>query len=420
MNTFDIIGMGQNKNDLTQTHLDIIKRCDVMIAGRRHLDMFDLPEIQKIPITSSIKNIIDTIKEKIKINKIVVLASGDPLLHGIGSTLIRHFDKKQINIHSNISSVSAAFAAIKEPWHNTRIISLHGKQTRQSFCFSELVKENKVAFLTDPQNNPQYIAAQLQKLNQINFKFCVLENLGDKKKEKISWFENYESIAAQKFSQPNIVILKKIVKEKNDFSHEKIHQDTYIGMIDSEFRHSKGLITKSEVRCISLSKLKLIKKNHLLWDIGSGSGSLGIEAALQLQNGKVYAIEKKIDRISDIAYNIKKFNCSNIKVVNKNFPDGVDEIKNTPDRIFIGGGGKNLKEIIKTCCEKIAPSGVIVINSVVVQNFQTALNLLKELNFNPEVVQVQISRLKAMPFGDRLEALNPVWIISGTKPGKEN
>ncbi len=408
MNVINIIGMGQSKKDLTQNHLNIINQCDVIIAGKRHLKLFDLPGIQKIAIKSSIKNIVDTIKEKMDSSKIVVLASGDPLFYGVGSTLIHYFDKEQIKIHSNISSVSSAFAAIKEPWHDAKIISLHGKQ-KKPFSFSTLAEDSKVAFLTDPKNNPQFIAEELIKKQFTDFKLCVLENIGSREKEKITWFNELKMVTKQNFSQPNIVILKK--EQKDNVSHE-----TYIGMRDSEFRHSKGLITKSEVRSITLSKLKLSKKDHVLWDIGSGSGSLGIEAAIQIPEGYVYAIEKNQNRIADIDYNIKKFNCKNIKVLNRAFSDGVDEIINTPDRIFIGGGGKNLKQIINRCCEKLAPSGVIVINTVLIQNFEAALNVLKELKFDPQAVQIQISRSKAMPFGDRFEALNPVWIISGAKP----
>ncbi|MCP4669756.1 MAG: precorrin-6y C5,15-methyltransferase (decarboxylating) subunit CbiE [Desulfobacula sp.] len=411
MSLIDIIGMGQSKSDLTQKHLDIINKCDVIIAGKRHLAMFDLPDIEKIPIKSSMQSIVDIIKKKIGTNKIVVLASGDPLFYGIGSTLIRYFDKKQINIHSNIASVSAAFAAIKEPWHDAKIISLHGKN-HHSFSFSTLARENKIAFLTDKKNNPQYIAGQLIQNNLLDFKFCVLENIGDKKKETITWFKNLDQVKKYNFAQPNIVILKNRNKET-------INVQTHFGMEDSEFKHSKGLITKSEIRSVTLSKLKLIKKNHLLWDIGSGSGSIAIEAALQIPEGYVYAMEKNQERILDIDYNIKKFNCPNIKVLNTEFPQGVDHGNlgnNTPDRIFIGGGGKQLGQIIKFSCEKLAPSGIIVVNTVVVQNFQSALDVLKQLNFNPQAIQIQVSRSRTMSFGDRFEALNPVWIISGRKP----
>ncbi|MCD4677375.1 MAG: precorrin-6y C5,15-methyltransferase (decarboxylating) subunit CbiE [Desulfobacula sp.] len=409
MNPIDIIGIGQGKKDLTQKHLELIKKCDVLVGGQRHLSMFDYPDIQKIPVNAHINSVVEAIKEKMTDHKIVVLASGDPLFYGIGSTLTQHFDKKYLNIHSNISSVSAAFAAIKEPWHDAKIISLHGKQPK-SFSFSKLANENKIAFLTDPKMNPQYLAAGLIKESMYDFKFCVLEKLGDRNEEKITWFENLDLIREQTFSQPNIVILQKQGKEKDNFSHE-----THIGMEDSLFKHSKGLITKSEIRSITLSKLKLIKKDHVFWDIGSGSGSIGIEASLQIPWGHVYAIEKHPGRISDIIHNIKNFNCSNVKIVNSVFPEGIEELK-TPDRIFIGGGGKTLGQIIKASCDKLAVFGIIVINTVLLQNLEIALTLLKEYKFNPHIVQIQVSRSKGMPFGDRLEALNPVWIISGSKP----
>jgi precorrin-6Y C5,15-methyltransferase (decarboxylating) len=252
----------------------------------------------------------------------------------------------------------------------------------------------------------------LVKEDLYNFKFCVLENLGSKNKEKITWFENLALVGEQFFSQPNMVILLNRLKENSNFSRE-----THIGMEDSLFKHSKGLITKSEIRCISLSKLKLTKKNHVVWDIGSGSGSIGIEASLQVPWGQVYAMEKHPERILDINHNIQSFNCNNIKVLNTVFPEGIQDLK-TPDRIFIGGGGANLEQIIKVSCDRLAPFGIIVINTVLLQSLETSLRILKEYKFDPNVLQIQVSRSNSngMPFGVRLEALNPVWIISGSKP----
>ena len=409
MNPINIIGIGQGREDLTLKHLKLIKECDVLVGGRRHLDLFDYPDKEKIFITSHIDSVVETIKEKMSLHKIVVLASGDPLFYGIGSTLIQNVEKKQLHIHSNISCVSAAFAAIKEPWHDAKIISLHGKQS-EPFAFESLANENKIAFLTNPIMNPQYIATGLAKSGLYDFRFCVLENLGDKSQEKITWFKDMALVCDQVFSQPNMVILLKPLKEKSNFSHE-----THIGMEDSLFQHSKGLITKSEIRCVSLSKLKLFKKNHVVWDIGSGSGSIGIEVSLQVPWGKVYVIEKHPGRITDIHHNIKLFNCDNIEVVNTAFPKGIENLK-TPDRIFIGGGGENLEKIIKTSCDRLAPLGVIVVNTVLLQSLETSIRILREFKFDPHIMQIQISKSKGMPFGNRLEALNPVWIISGSKP----
>jgi precorrin-6Y C5,15-methyltransferase (decarboxylating) len=344
-------------------------------------------------------------------NKIVVLASGVPLFYGIGSTLSRHIDKRYLVIHPNISSVAAAFAAIGEPWHDARVVSLHGSAS-QAFPFTSLARETKVAFLTDQIRDPAFIAGRLHHLELERFSLCVLENLGTAS-EKISWFDDYTRVSVQKFAHPNIVVLL-----KNGTSRKNVPHGTHVGMSDALYRHFKGLITKSEIRSISLSKLELIKRDHILWDIGAGSGSVGIEASFQIPWGQVFAVEKNPMRIGDITHNIKLFDQSNIRVLNLDFPQGSDQLKD-PDRIFIGGGGSQLEKIMNTCCDRLNEQGVIVVNTILIQNTETAIRILKENKFSYEMVQVQVSRSKPMPYGDRLEPLNPVWIISGRKPKRK-
>ncbi len=414
MVSIDVIGIGLGLDDLTSKHLAMIRECDVLVGGERHLRLFEDIGKQRIVIKGRVTKVIEAIKEKMAQNRIVVLASGDPLFYGIGSTLMQYFDKTQLNIHSNISSISAAFAAIKEPWHDAHIISLHGRKEAETISFSKLSAENKIAFLTSPEMNPEYIADELIKEGIYDFRFCVLENLGHKENEKISWFDNIDLVRQKTFQDPNIVILLKRLLQKKPVS-----RGTHIGMDDSLFKHSKGLITKSEVRSISLSKLKFIKKDHVLWDVGSGCGSVGIEASFLIPRGLVYSIEKHSERISDIIHNIKNFNCFNVKLVNAEFPDGIEDLK-APDRIFIGGGGKNMTQIMDVCCKKLAPFGTIVINTVLLQTMGTALTCLEKHKFKTDAVQIQVSRSKAMPYGNRLEAMNPVWVISGSKTGKGN
>ncbi len=405
----NIIGMGLGKSDLTKAHLDIISSCDLLVGGKRMLEMVDTKGKQTLAITGRIDSVVDTLKEKAIDHKIAVLASGDPLFHGIGATLTRHFDPDDLIIHPNVSSVCAAFAVIKEPWHDARIISLHGKE-KDNFSFASLAKETKVAFLTDPEMDPHFIAGALIKEGLLNIKFCVLENLGDRDRQRIQWFDNLEVVSGYSFAQPNIVIIKKQMFPSNVVSRE-----TYIGMPEGLFRHGHGLITKAEVRTISLSKLKLIRKDHVLWDIGAGSGSVSIEAASLLPWGHVYAIEKHSSRIPDIIHNIQNFNCPNIQVVHAVFPEGMEELKK-PDRIFIGGGGIDLENILKTACGRIAQYGILVINTVLLESLERSIRILEENNFKPDITQIQVARSKDMAYGRRLESLNPVWIISGTKP----
>ncbi len=95
-------------------------------------------------------------------------------------------------------------------------------------------------------------------------------------------------------------------------------------------------------------------------------------------------------------------------------PEGLEGLPR-PDRIFIGGGGRDLEKIIKAAVTFLKPDGLVVVNTVLMQNIQTATETLKALDFKTSKVQVQISRSQDMPWGDRLEAQNPVWIVSGMR-----
>ena len=171
------------------------------------------------------------------------------------------------------------------------------------------------------------------------------------------------------------------------------------------------MITKSEIRAISLSKLRLTT-DQVLWDLGAGSGSVAVEAGLIIKKGQIIAVEKKSERVAQIKNNQKKFGVGNLEVVQAELPAGLDKLPR-PDRVFIGGGGRRLKSIITAAAQYLKPGGGIVVNTVLIPNVETARATLEGLDFNTEINQVQINRSRPMPWAERLEALNPVWIISG-------
>lgn len=410
MTPIHVIGIGQGRQHLTSQHMAIIQTADVLAGGRQQLALFPDFQGEVLVVDRHIDTFIEKLQSRTPDCRVVVLASGDPLFHGIGATLLAHFDPSQLCFFPNVNSVAAAFAAIKKSWHDATIISLHNKGL-PSFSFTELARIRKAVFLTRPSADPVHIARQLLDHHLLDFRICVLEHLGDRQKETITWFDHPAGMLNQSFSHPNVVILlKHPAGSPGHVSHE-----THTGMADDRFSHARGLITKSEIRSISLSKLKLTNQNHVLWDIGSGSGSVSIEAALALPEGRVIAIEKNKDRISDIADNIQRFHCNNIQIDHGTFPDNKDTLPR-PDRIFVGGGGRNLSVIVETACDCLLPSGTIVINAVLIQNVSAAFACLEKNRFHPEMIQVQISRSRPMPYGNRMESLNPVWIVSGTKP----
>lgn len=415
MNFIDIIGIGMGRQDLTPFHMELIQSCELLVGGCRQLALFPEHTGETLTISRDIPGLINEIKQKPETCKIVVLASGDPLFFGIGGTLAARLPKNRVRFHPNISSVAAAFSKVGLPWNDARIVSFHSRMP-DHFDFMECLNQEKTFFLTAPQRGPGYIASELMDAGISNIQLYVLENLGNPDLEKVSSFSSPAEVQDRQFSSPNVVlaICKKPDKAESDTAGIVSHE-THLGMPDHRFSHSKGLITKSEVRAISLSKLVLTRRDHVLWDIGAGSGSVGIEAAALLPMGQVIAMEKNPGRLPDIQKNINTFGLSNIQVRPSDFPDGGEKDLLPPDRIFIGGGGRGIDEMIACAATLLRPGGIIVINSVVMDHMVSAVNALKRFHMNPETIQVQISRSTPIADSYRFEPLNPVWIISGKK-----
>ena len=395
--------MGLSPDDLTARHLDIIRGADILIGGKRHLACFkDHPGIQK-EINRDIQELTALIQQHYKTHQIVVLASGDPLLFGIGSAVIDALGPDHVEIHPNISSVAAAFARIKEPWQDARVISMHGKKA-DNRLLTAAAESPLVAVLTDPIRNPAWIAALLLRHPLHPIHICVLEQLGTPS-EKISW-HSLEETAEKTFSEPNIVFLKRT-------SVPHTLPGLHLGMPDDAYDHKNGLITKAEIRAISLAKLKLLP-HHVLWDLGAGSGSVGIEASLLAPRGRIVSIEKHPEHVRNIECNQLRYGIRNMEIRQVVLPGGLHDLP-APDRIFIGGGGSNLETIIRSAAGYLKPGGILVLNTVLMDNLTTALATLKELGFSTETTQIQACRSKDMPWRQQFEAQNPVWIITGIR-----
>ena len=397
-----IIGMGMTIEDLTAKQLEIIDTADILVGGKRLLNLFKESRARKKIIGKDIDEVVNFVRQEMKKQKIVVLASGDPLFFGIGRRLVNAIGAKNTMVYPNISSVSAAFARIKEPWDDVQVISLHGRKNERRLL-KALKEKNKTAVFTDPKNNPAWLAGRLLENQFLNYKICVLEALGSVS-EKVNWYTLAEA-ARMKFADPNLVVLKRSPIDTKD------KERLFLGAPDNWYDHQKGLITKSEIRSVTLSKLRLAS-DHILWDLGAGSGSVAVEAALLIKKGKIFAVEKNPERVTQIRYNKKRFGIGNLTAIQATLPQGLEKLPR-PDRVFVGGGGKQLKSIITAAAQYLKPKGVMVINTVLIPNAEAARAALEKLDFNTEVIQVQINRSRQMPWAERLEALNPVWIISG-------
>ena len=188
------------------------------------------------------------------------------------------------------------------------------------------------------------------------------------------------------------------------------------GIPDDLFeRAEKVPITKEEVRTIQLSKARLLP-GQTVFDIGCGSGSISIEAAIQIEKkGKIFAIDYDLNAIELTKKNIEKFGISNISIILGNAKEKIKELGKA-DVIFIGGTGGDTKEIVELCEDKLKSGGRIVIGIILIETLYSVLDILDKLQFESvDITQVTISKSKKTSKGTMMLSRNPVTIISATK-----
>jgi len=188
------------------------------------------------------------------------------------------------------------------------------------------------------------------------------------------------------------------------------------GIPDELFdRDEKVPITKEEVRAVQISKGRL-KPGMIVYDIGCGSGSMSVEAALQVEDsGHVHAVDYDPKAVELTKKNLAKFEISNVSVIGNNANEAISELPNA-DAIFVGGTGKDTTEIVKMCLGKLKPEGRIVIGMIQIETIFSVLSFVQEQGLKSvDITQVTISKSRKTSTGTMMLARNPVTILSATK-----
>ena len=188
------------------------------------------------------------------------------------------------------------------------------------------------------------------------------------------------------------------------------------GIPDEKFeRTEKVPITKEEVRTIQISKARL-KPGQIVYDVGCGSGSISVEASLQVESsGKVLAIDYDQNAVDLTKKNLEKFNLSNVSVILGNAKEKILELDDA-NAIFVGGTGGDTKEIVELAEKKLKTGGRIVIGIILIETLYSVLQIMDKLQFNDvDITQVTISKSRKTTTGTMMLARNPVTIISATK-----
>ncbi len=334
--------------------------------------------------------------------KICVLASGDPFFFGVGATLARHVQAGEFTAYPAPSAFSLAASRLGWPLQEIETVSLHGRPV--DLVRPLLHPGRRIAALTSDEKGPAELAALLTESGFGRSRMTVLEALG-------GTAERIRSAQAGRFALADVNALNVVAIEVSAEPGARILSRTS-GLDDVLFEHD-GQITKREVRALTLSALAP-RRGEFLWDIGAGSGSIGIEWMLADPSLSAVAIEAHPERAARIRRNAVAFGVPGLDVIEGQAPDALAGLRQ-PDAIFIGGGGSD-PCVFDTAVEALKPGGRLVANAVTLE-METVL-LAARARLGGELTRIEISR--AAPIGSMSgwKPAMPVTQWTWTKPGE--
>jgi precorrin-6Y C5,15-methyltransferase (decarboxylating) len=395
-----ILILGMSAGGTTSLPTGLLARiaaADLLVGGRRHLGYFPDFGGERLTIETDMEAVARRLQQGLDGGEqAIVLASGDPLCYGIGATLRRFFPAEALEIIPAASAFQLAFAALAEPWTDAALLSAHARP------LAEVVHGVKTAalaaVLTDDQNSPAAVTRALLEAGLSAGNPCAIcENLGSSEQRVVR--TTLAKVDQEAYAPLNVFVVWNEGFGRNPLptgseatgpgpgSMETAYPP---GLPDEAFATSAGQMTKREIRLLSLVELAL-GPGEVMWDVGTGSGTMAIEAARAQPSATIYAVE-------------------NVLLTHGVAPAAMAEWPG-PDAVFVGGSGGQLEAIIDTARDRLRAGGRLVINLATLENLSTVRKMLPQ----SKVIQVQISRGVSILNMLRFEALNPVFIVRWKK-----
>ena len=406
MKAVTVVGIGDDGCvGLSARAANAVAAAQVLAGGERHLAFFPQFAGERVVLKDKIGDALKRIAALAEEHHVVVLASGDPLFYGVGALLAKKVGGEHVDFLPAPSSVQLAFARLGRRWDDAAVISLHGRG--REGLLVRLRRLGKVALLTDEESSPRWIAQQLVAHGERAWRATVCENLGGPD-ERVRSFTLEELAACADVAPLNVVVLEREGAFRPPPASSFLHEDAFAKRMPK-----KGLITKREARLLSLAMMQL-RRASVVWDVGAGSGSVAIEAALQAYEGRVFAVEVDPEGVEICRDNVRRFGADNVRVVAGRAPDALAGLPD-PDAVFIGGSKGALAEIVDAALARLTPGGRLVANAITLDNVSEAYAALRASGREPEVVMLNVSRAEPLGRYLRWEAQNPIHIFAVTK-----
>ncbi|MBT3438324.1 MAG: precorrin-6y C5,15-methyltransferase (decarboxylating) subunit CbiE [Oceanospirillaceae bacterium] len=401
-----VIGLGICQPPLLSPQaLNALSICDCVMGSPRQLDSLAHVETSAstthlpLPKLKQIANHINGFKH------VVILASGDPLLFGIGKYLQAQFTSHKITCTSGVSSVQGACELTGLSLQDAQLVSLHGRPLSN---LNRYLQPNRdLLILTDQNSHPQAIAQALVAANLGQSKLHVCERLGYDDQTHRQFTASELATSAMTFADLHVTVVN-----TQGMGNVK---PNFPGIPDAHFitdgESGKGLLTKREVRLNILALIQAAPR-EVVWDIGAGCGGVAIELALWNPLGNVYGIERHDQRVACLNANKDAFGVStNLHTIQGRAPDALADLDD-PDKVFIGGSGGDLSAILQLSWQRLKPGGRLVASAVTEPSKATLREFSQHIDLAPtDYLQVAVSRHDTIAGQDLLRPALPVTLM---------
>jgi len=394
-----IVGIGEDGfPGLTPVARSLIAQADVLVGGERHLSMLPANESQEtLTWTSPIEASIEAIVQR-RGQAVCVLASGDPMCYGIGVTLIRRLAVDEMTIVPAPSAFSLACARLGWSLTDVELVSLCGRHP--ALLHAVLYPGARILVLSAGKHTPAEVAAQLTQCGFGNSELVVFERMGGEHEHMLrgqasTWqaasVAALNTIAITCIADPGVTGWSRCA-----------------GLPDVAYHHD-GQLTKREVRAITLAALAPLP-GQLLWDVGAGCGSIGIEWMRSHPRCRAVAVEPHPTRLRYVADNAAALGTPDLRIIAGQAPAALRDLP-PPDAVFIGGG-LTTGDLLETCWQALRPGGRLVANAVTVESEQMLLQWHHQCGGGLTRIAIQ----RAEPIGTFLgwKAMVPVtqWAVT--------
>lgn len=350
----DVLGVGASgPESLDPAGRRLLDGARVVIGGERHLGMLDSrPGRRLVPWPSPLLPRLRGLLDEVGTDRVVVLASGDPLVSGVGATLVRELGVEGVRIHPGVSSVSLARARMGWAAEDCDVVTLVGRDLDR--LRRHVAPRARLVVLTSGDDAPSRVASLLVDEGYAASRLTVLGDLGWAQESRV------DGVAASWDSRPAPRL--HLVCVECDAHPSRSARSLVPGLSETAYDHD-GQLTKRVVRAAALAHLAP-QPGDVMWDLGAGAGSVGIEFARQHPRNEVHAVERDPDRAARVRRNARALGVPGLQVVEASSLEAVASLPQ-PDAVFIGGGAST--DLLDACWHALVPGGRLVVHGVTVE-----------------------------------------------------